>query len=76
MDLFIPLPGGQVWAQDTGGAGPPVVLLHPGCRIPLCRTVTAPGADHLLPLRAPELLAELISAATTSRSARNAAPGA
>jgi 3-oxoadipate enol-lactonase len=30
-------------------------------RIPGCRTVVIPGADHLLPLRAPELLADLIS---------------
>jgi 3-oxoadipate enol-lactonase len=32
-------------------------------RIPGCRTVTVPGADHLLPLRAPRLLADLIESA-------------
>lgn len=29
-------------------------------RIPGCRTITVPGTDHLLPLRAPRLLADLI----------------
>ncbi len=28
-------------------------------RIPGCERVTAPGADHMLPLRAPELIARL-----------------
>lgn len=28
--LMVPVDGGAVWAQDTGGDGPPVVLLHPG----------------------------------------------
>lgn len=32
-------------------------------RIPGCRTITVPGTDHLLPLRAPRLLAELIESA-------------
>jgi 3-oxoadipate enol-lactonase len=57
-------------------------------RIPRCRQVTAPGADHLLPLREPGLVADLIrqyvplpptAAAppfTASRSGRSAAPGA
>jgi 3-oxoadipate enol-lactonase len=30
-------------------------------RIPGCRTVTVPGADHLLPLRAPVVLADLVN---------------
>ncbi len=30
MELNVPVSGGQVWAQDTGGDGPAVVLLHPG----------------------------------------------
>ena len=30
-------------------------------RIPGCSLVTVPGADHLLPLRAPQLIADLIS---------------
>lgn len=34
---------------------------HIAGRIPGCRTVVVPGADHLLPLRAPALLADLIS---------------
>ena len=29
-------------------------------RIPGCRRVPAPGADHLLPLSAPDLIADLI----------------
>jgi pimeloyl-ACP methyl ester carboxylesterase len=29
-------------------------------RIPNCQLITVPGADHLLPLRAPELIADLI----------------
>jgi 3-oxoadipate enol-lactonase len=28
MELTVPVPGGQVWAEDTGGTGPPVVLVH------------------------------------------------
>lgn len=28
MELTVPVPGGEVWAEDTGGAGPPVVLVH------------------------------------------------
>ncbi len=45
-------------------------------RIPTCRTILAPGADHLLPLSAPALLAGLIDAARASLSGHNAAPGA
>ena len=30
-------------------------------RIPGCRQVGAPGADHLLPLRVPAMIAELVS---------------
>jgi pimeloyl-ACP methyl ester carboxylesterase len=30
-------------------------------RIPGCRKVVVPGVDHLLPLRVPELLADIIS---------------
>ncbi|MFF9396173.1 alpha/beta fold hydrolase [Streptomyces griseoluteus] len=30
MELTVPVSGGQVWADDTGGDGPPLVLLHPG----------------------------------------------
>ncbi|MEU9517800.1 MULTISPECIES: alpha/beta fold hydrolase [unclassified Streptomyces] len=30
MELTVPVSGGAVWAEDTGGDGPPVVLLHPG----------------------------------------------
>ncbi len=29
-ELMVPVDGGAVWTQDTGGDGPPVVLLHPG----------------------------------------------
>jgi 3-oxoadipate enol-lactonase len=29
MELSIPVEGGQLWAHDTGGNGPAVVLLHP-----------------------------------------------
>ena len=29
-------------------------------RIPGCRRVAAPGADHLLPLRVPDLVADVI----------------
>jgi 3-oxoadipate enol-lactonase len=29
-------------------------------RIPGCRLVPVPGADHMLPLRAPDLIADLI----------------
>lgn len=30
MELNIPVDGGHLWADDTGGSGPVVVLLHPG----------------------------------------------
>src|SRR5215471_3055148 len=30
MELAIPVAGGEVWAEDTGGDGPPLVLMHPG----------------------------------------------
>ncbi|MFJ8948320.1 alpha/beta fold hydrolase [Streptomyces sp. NPDC102395] len=30
MELKVQVSGGEVWADDTGGDNPPVVLLHPG----------------------------------------------
>jgi len=36
-------------------------------RIPGCRTVLIPGADHLIPLRAPGRLAEIVAAAAERR---------
>jgi 3-oxoadipate enol-lactonase len=30
MELTIPVAGGEVWAEDTGGDGAPLVLMHPG----------------------------------------------
>ncbi|MEU9101086.1 alpha/beta hydrolase [Streptomyces sp. NPDC048361] len=30
MELNVPVKGGEVWAEDTGGEGIPLVLLHPG----------------------------------------------
>ncbi len=30
MEQTVPVPDGTVWADDSGGDGPPVVLLHPG----------------------------------------------
>jgi pimeloyl-ACP methyl ester carboxylesterase len=30
VDLMLPVDGGTVWVQDTGGNGVPAVLLHPG----------------------------------------------
>lgn len=30
MELIVPLPGGDIWAEDTGGDGTPVMLVHPG----------------------------------------------
>jgi 3-oxoadipate enol-lactonase len=29
-DAMVPVEGGSVWAEDSGGDGPPLVLLHPG----------------------------------------------
>ena len=29
-DTMIAVDGGDVWADDSGGSGPPLVLLHPG----------------------------------------------
>ncbi|HEY7046123.1 MAG TPA: alpha/beta hydrolase [Jatrophihabitantaceae bacterium] len=30
METMVPVDGGELWTDDTGGAGPAVVLLHPG----------------------------------------------
>ena len=30
MELSVPVEGGGIWAEDTGGDGPPLVLMHPG----------------------------------------------
>jgi 3-oxoadipate enol-lactonase len=30
VELTIPVPGGEVWAQDSDGDGLPLILLHPG----------------------------------------------
>ena len=30
MELMIPVSGGQIWAEDTGGDGTPLVLVNPG----------------------------------------------
>jgi len=30
MELSVPVEGGEVWAEDTGGDGTPLVLMHPG----------------------------------------------
>ncbi|UQI45151.1 alpha/beta fold hydrolase [Streptomyces sp. HU2014] len=30
MELMVSVKGGEVWADDSGGDGPPLVLLHPG----------------------------------------------
>jgi 3-oxoadipate enol-lactonase len=30
MELSVPVDGGHLWADDTGGGGPALVLLHPG----------------------------------------------
>jgi 3-oxoadipate enol-lactonase len=29
-ETMIAVDGGEVWTDDSGGSGPPVVLLHPG----------------------------------------------
>ena len=30
MELTVPVPGGEVWAEDTGGGGTPLVFIHAG----------------------------------------------
>ena len=30
MELAVPVDRGQLWADETGGDGPVLVLLHPG----------------------------------------------
>ncbi|MDT9692748.1 alpha/beta hydrolase [Streptomyces sp. P9(2023)] len=30
METMVPVDGGELWADDTGGDGPPMVLVHPG----------------------------------------------
>jgi hypothetical protein len=92
VELTVPVEGGHLWADDTGGDGPVMVLParparlpparrgprasgrgHRGPRVPDggalrggdrrphpgCEQVPAPGADHMLPLRAPDLIAQL-----------------
>ena len=44
MQLTIPVEGGVLAADDSGG-----------------RRITAPGADHLIPLRVPDLVADVIT---------------
>ncbi len=78
---MIPVADGEIWAEDTGGDGTPVVLRAPAVvvrgdreypmvadcadaiasRIPGCARIVIPGADHLLPLRAPARLAEIVT---------------
>ena len=29
-ETMIAVDGGEIWANDSGGGGPPLVLLHPG----------------------------------------------
>ena len=30
MERAVPVPGGEIWAEDAGGDGTPLMLLHPG----------------------------------------------
>jgi 3-oxoadipate enol-lactonase len=30
VELTVPVPGGEIWADDTGGGGTPLVLVNPG----------------------------------------------
>ncbi|HEX3926107.1 MAG TPA: hypothetical protein VHY31_27795 [Streptosporangiaceae bacterium] len=76
MELTIPVAGGEVWAQDSGTDGPAAGPAAPGLggrhdlgpderitgRIPGCDLIVVPGADHLLPLRTPGALADIIDA--------------
>jgi 3-oxoadipate enol-lactonase len=45
---MIPVPGGAVWSDDSGGDGPPLVLLHPGVGDSRFWDLVRPGlaADH------------------------------
>ncbi len=65
--------GGDAWSRLEAVATPSVLLLGdlerpsfvPSCleaarRIPGCRLVRVPGADHFLPLRAPETVVEAL----------------
>ena len=72
MELIVPVPGGEVWGghrwrRDAAGVHPRglvslglVAADAIAARIPGCRRVVVPGADHLLPLRVPGRLAEII----------------
>src|SRR6266702_4598540 len=46
MELTVPVAGGHLWADDTGGSGPALVLLHPGWGD---SSIWLPMLDGLLP---------------------------
>jgi len=46
MELTAPVAGGHLWADDTGGSGPVLVLLHPGWGD---SSIWLPMLDGLLP---------------------------
>jgi pimeloyl-ACP methyl ester carboxylesterase len=46
MELTVPVAGGHLWADDTGGSGPVLVLLHPGWGD---SSIWLPMLDGLLP---------------------------
>src|SRR5450755_52629 len=42
MELIVPVSGGEIWAEDTGGNGTPLVLVHP---VGLGLATWAPAGD-------------------------------
>jgi 3-oxoadipate enol-lactonase len=80
---MVPVDGGGLWADDSGGEGPPLVLLHPGVGDsrfwePVLPALTAayrvirydvPGVDHLPALREPDRVTRVISR-TLARAGR------
>jgi hypothetical protein len=63
MELSVPVDGGHLWADDTGGDGPVLVLLHPGwgdSSIWLPVLDKLPSHYRVIRLRVPATIAELV----------------
>ena len=60
---MIAVDGGEVWTDDSGGDGPPLIQANreAAARIGNCERIMVPGMDHLPPLREPGLVLRTIT---------------